>query len=89
MAVEAPEHLGKTGKAVGLDVGIANLAISSDGIKYGNFNAKWAEKQAIRWQSKYAKRKNQATVAVYQWNHNHKTFKKELDDYQNWQRAQQ
>lgn len=89
VAVEAPEHLGKTGKAVGLDVGIANLAISSDGIKYGNFNAKWAEKQAIRWQSKYAKRKNQATVAVYQWNHNHKTFKKELDDYQNWQRAQQ
>lgn len=88
VAVEAPEHLGKTGKAVGIDVGIANLAISSDGIKYGNFNAKWAEKQAIRWQSKYAKRKDQATAAVCQWNHNHKTFKKELDDYQNWQRAQ-
>ena len=89
VAVEVPEHLKKTGKAVGIDVGIANLAISSDGIKYGTFNAKWAEKQAIRWQSKYAKRKHQATVAVFQWNHNHKTIKKELGDYQNWQRAQQ
>ena len=89
VAVEAPEYLRKTGKAVGVDVGIANLAISSDGIKYGTFNAKWAEKQAAKWQSKYAKRKYQATVAVCQWNHNHKTIKKELGDYQNWQRAQQ
>ena len=89
VAIEAPEHLRKTGKAVGIDVGITNLAISSDGIKYGTFNSKWVEKQAIRWQSKYAKRKHQATVAVFQWNHNHKTFKKELSDYQNWQRAQQ
>ncbi|WP_283622071.1 RNA-guided endonuclease TnpB family protein [Limosilactobacillus avium] len=89
VAIEAPEHLRKTGKAVGIDVGITNLAISSDGIKYGTFNSKWVEKQAIRWQSKYAKRKHQATVAVCQWNHNHKTFKKELSDYQNWQRAQQ
>ncbi|WP_047768145.1 RNA-guided endonuclease TnpB family protein [Limosilactobacillus panis] len=89
VAVETPKHLRKTGKAVGIDVGIANLAISSDGIKYGTFNAKWAEKQAAKWQSKYAKRKHQATVAVCQWNHNHKTTKKELSDYQNWQRAQQ
>ena len=89
VAVEAPKHLRKTGKAVGIDVGIANLAISSDGIKYETFNAKWAEKQATKWQSKYAKRKHQATVVVCQWNHNHKTIKKELSDYQNWQRAQQ
>ena len=74
VAIEAPEHLRKTGKAVGIDVGITNLAISSDGIKYGTFNSKWVKKQAIRWQSKYAKRKHQATVAVCQWNHNHKTF---------------
>jgi putative transposase len=89
VAVEAPEHLRRTGKVVGIDVGVASLAISSDGIKYGTFNAKWAEKQATNWQSKYAKRKHQATVAVCQWNHNHKTIKKELGDYRNWQRAQQ
>jgi putative transposase len=39
----APRALSKTGKAVGLDVGIANLAISSDGIKYQAFNAKCLE----------------------------------------------
>ncbi|WP_367333582.1 RNA-guided endonuclease TnpB family protein [Limosilactobacillus sp.] len=89
VAVEAPEHLRRTGKVVGIDVGVTSLAVSSDGIKYGTFNAKWAEKQATKWQSKYAKRKHQATVAVCQWNHNHKTIKKELGDYQNWQRAQQ
>lgn len=87
--VEAPQALPKTGRAVGLDVGVADLAISSDGIKYGTFHARWAEKQATKWQSKYAKRKHQATIAVRQWNHNHKTVKEELNDYQNWQRAQQ
>ena len=89
VAFEAPNHLRKTGKAIGIDVGITDLAISSDGIKYGTFNAKWAEKQVTKWQSKYAKRKHQATVAVRQRNHNHKTMKKELSNYQNWQRAQQ
>ncbi len=85
--VSAPQALLKTGKKVGLDVGIANLAISSDGIKYKTFNAKWLKKQAIRWQSKYSRRRHRATIAVRQWNHNHKTLKAELDDYQNWQRA--
>ena len=89
VAVKAPKHLSKTGKTVGLDVGITDLAISSDGIKYGIFNAKWAEKQATIWQRKYSKRRHQATIAVRQWNHHHKTMKKELSDYQNWQRAQQ
>ncbi|MCT3438225.1 transposase, partial [Limosilactobacillus fermentum] len=84
----APEALPKTGKTVGLDVGIADLAISSDGEKFGTFNAKWLEKQATKWQSKYSRRKYQATVAVRQWNHNHKDVKMDLNDYQNWQRAQ-
>ena len=85
--VQAPQALPKTGKTVGLDVGIADLAISSDGIKYGTFQPKWLEKQTVKWQSKYNKRKHQAMIAVQQWNHNHKTIKAELNDYQNWQRA--
>lgn len=85
--VQAPQSLPKTGKTVGLDVGIADLAISSDGIKYGTFQPKWLEKQTVKWQSKYNKRKHQAMIAVQQWNHNHKTIKAELNDYQNWQRA--
>ena len=83
----APKALPKTGKAVGIDVGIADLAISSDGVKYGTFNAKWLEKQAAKGQSKYNKRKSQATVAVQQYNHKHKIIKMSVDDYQNWQRA--
>ena len=89
VAVPAPEQLNKTGKAVGIDVGITDLAVSSDGIKYGTFNARWYEKQTVTWQRKYSKRRHQATLAVRQWNHNHKTVKKELDDYQNWQQARQ
>ena len=87
--VEEPQALPKTGKAVGLDVGIAGLVISSDGIKYGTFNSHWRERQALKWQSKYAKRKHQVIIAVRQWNHNHKTIKEEVTGYQNWQRARQ
>lgn len=83
----APKSLPKTSKAVGLDMGLADLAISSDGVKYDTFNTKWLDKQATKWQSVYAKRKYRATIAVRQWNHNHKTVKEELYDYQNWQRA--
>lgn len=80
-------QLPKTGAVVGIDVGLADLAITSDGFKYGTFNAKWLEKQATNWQSKYSKRKHQATVAMYQWNHKYKIMKKEIQDYKNWQRA--
>ena len=82
------QPLEKTGAVVGIDVGLADLAITSDGKKYGAFNAKWLEKQAINWQSKHSKRKYKATVAVRQWNHNHKEIKEDVYDYQNWQRAQ-
>lgn len=80
-------QLPKTGDAVGIDVGLANLAITSDGQKYGTFDACWAEKQAQIWQSKFSKRKYRAMVAVRHWNHNHKDSQMELSDYQNWQRA--
>ncbi len=82
------QPLEKTGAVVGIDVGLADLAITSDGKKFDTFNAKWLEKQALTWQSKYSKRRHQATVAVRQWNHNHKDIKEDIDDYQNWQRAQ-
>lgn len=80
-------QLPKTGNAVGIDVGLADLAITSDGQKYSAFDAYWAEKQAQIWQSKFSKRKYRAMVAVRQWNHNHKDSQMELSDYQNWQRA--
>ncbi|WP_367341245.1 RNA-guided endonuclease TnpB family protein [Limosilactobacillus sp.] len=81
------EQLPKTGQSVGIDVGIADLAIASNGIKYPTFNAHWHEKQVIKWQSKFNRRKNIAETAVNQWNHSHKTIKEDLNDYQNWQKA--
>lgn len=54
--------LEKTGAVVGIDMGVADLAITSDGDKYPTFNAKWLEKQAIIWQSKFSKRKHRALV---------------------------
>lgn len=83
------KQLAKTGKSVGIDVGVSNLAITSDGNKYNKFNARWLEKQAKQWQRKFDKRKHQATVAIRQWNHNHKDIETELDDYQNRQVARQ
>lgn len=79
--------LEKTGAVVGIDMGVADLAITSDGRKYHTFKANWYEKQSKKWQSKFNKRKDRATITVRQWNHNHKDSKMLLDDYQNWQRA--
>lgn len=81
------KQLPKTGAMVGIDVGLADLAITSHGLKYGTFNARWLEKKVVNWQSKYDKRKHQATVAMYEWNHKYKIMKKEIQDYKNWQRA--
>ncbi|MCF2545497.1 transposase, partial [Ligilactobacillus ruminis] len=74
-------------QSVGLDMGLADLVISSDGVKYGTFNAEWLEKQAVRWQRKYARRRYLAQCEVWKWNHNRSDHLEELDDYSNWQRA--
>ncbi len=81
------QPLEKTGAVVGIDMGVADLAITSDGKKYHTFKANWYDKQANKWQSKFSRRKDRATVKVRQFNHNHKDIKEELEDYSNWQRA--
>ena len=58
-------QLPETHQSVGLDMGLADLAISSDGVKYGAFNAEWLEKQAIQWQRKYARRRYLAQCRVW------------------------
>ena len=83
------QPLEKTGAVVGIDMGVADLAITSDGKKYSKFITSYLDKQVKTWQSKFSKRKHQATVQVRQWNHNHKDIKEELEDYSNWQRARQ
>ena len=81
------QPLEKTEAVVGIDMGVADLAITSDGRKYHTFKANWYEKQSKKWQSKFNKRKDRATIAVRQFNHNHKDIKEELEDYSNWQKA--
>ena len=79
--------LSKTGKQVGIDMGVADLAITSDQKKYAKFSAKWYEKQVIIWQSKFSKRKHNAFVKMCRYNHTHKNTKQTIDDYVNWQKA--
>ena len=74
------QPLEKTGAVVGIDLGVADLAITSDGYKYKPFKASWYNKQATKWQSKFSKRKDRVTIAVRQFNHNHKDIRKELRD---------
>ena len=81
------KSLEKTGAIVGVDLGVADLAITSDSKKYPKFRTSYLDKQVKAWQSKYSKRKCRTTVQVRQWNHNHKDTKMELGDYANWQRA--
>lgn len=83
-----PEPFTKTNLVVGIDMGVADLAITSDGDKYDKFQALWETYQATAWQRKYNRRKYKATINVRQWNHNkaHLTDMV-INDYQNWQRA--
>lgn len=81
------QPLEKTGAVVGIDMGVADLAITSDGKKYSKFRTSYLDKQVRAWQSKFSKRKQRDLVKVRQWNHNHKDTKMELEDYSNWQRA--
>ncbi|MDT6979410.1 RNA-guided endonuclease TnpB family protein [Levilactobacillus zymae] len=85
-----PKPLPKTGVQVGIDLGVADLAITSDGRKYPKFQAPWEEQQGTTWQRKFDRRKHQAKINVIQWNHdkNH-LIELELNDYKNWQRARQ
>lgn len=79
--------LEKTGAVVGVDLGVADLAITSDGKKYESFKPTYLDKQVRSWQSKFSKRKYRATTEVRQWNHNHNDYKMLVEDYHNWQRA--
>ena len=58
--------LPKTGKAVGIDVGLTHLAILSDGRKFDKFSSDYCEKQAEIWQSKSSKRRHLALVKSQQ-----------------------
>ena len=90
LQVEVPEikTFVKTNKAVGIDVGVADLAILSDGKKYLSFDGSYFEKKAKTWQRKYAKRKYQAQVLVAQDKNRRVLIPRSLESFKNWQKSQ-
>ena len=52
--ISEPEKYSLTGKQVGIDVGVADLAILSNGLKYSSFDSSYFEKKARIWQKKYS-----------------------------------
>ncbi|MDE6491823.1 MAG: transposase [Lactobacillus sp.] len=87
---EAPKlkEFPKTGKAVGIDVGVADLAILSDGTKYSSFDGSYFERKAKIWQKKYSKRKYRAQVLVAQDKNSQVLIPRSLENFKNWQKAQ-
>ena len=81
------QPLEPTGAVVGIDMGVADLAITSDGYKYPKFATPYLDHKVTEAQSKFSKRKQKDLIRVRQWNHNHKDSKMELEDYYNWQKA--
>lgn len=89
VAVDDPniQPLEPTGAVVGIDMGVADLAITSDGYKYPKFTTSYLDNKVAETQSRFSRRRQRALVRVRQWNHNHKDIKQELEDYSNWQKA--
>ena len=80
--------LKKTGKQVGIDAGVADLAILSNGIKYPTFDGSHYEKKADNWQRKYSRRYNLANRLCLQDKNRKVLCPRNLDNFKNWQKAQ-
>ena len=85
--VQAPQKFKKTGKQVGIDVGVADLAILSNGLKYPAFDASYFEKQGRLWQSKYSRRRHLASLLCEQDKNQKVLNPRSLESFSNWQRA--
>lgn len=81
--------LPKTNKSVGLDLGVADLAISSDGIKYDTFHVEDLEYKAELWQRKFSKRRHQAKVCIESDKYSKVLVPRDFNDFKNLQKAQQ
>ena len=82
------EQFKQTGKQVGIDVGVADLAILSNGLKYPSFDGSYYEKKAINWQKKYSRRRHLAQILCLQDKQRKVLCPKSLDSFSNWQKAQ-
>ena len=86
--IKDPEPFNKTGRQVGIDVGVADLAILSNGIKYPTFDGSYYKKKAIKWQRKYSRRRELANRLCLQDKNRKVLCPRNLDSFKNWQKAQ-
>ena len=81
------KQLSKTKKAVGIDVGVADLAIMSNGFKYETFDGSYFEHKAKLWQRKFSRRRHQAKVLVAQDYNRRMPNPRSLESFKNWEKA--
>lgn len=84
------DPLPKTDRAVGLDVGIADLLITSDGVKYPTkrFDKLLARKKHY-WEKRLARRRLAAEREIAWDKHNKANYVRHLPDFKNYMRAKQ
>lgn len=78
----------KTGKAVGIDLGVVDLAILSNGLKYPSFDGAYFEAKANNWQRKYSRRRHLANLLCKQDRNKKVLVPRSLESFSNWQKAQ-
>ncbi|WP_137631683.1 RNA-guided endonuclease TnpB family protein, partial [Secundilactobacillus hailunensis] len=80
--------LAKTGNPVGIDLGVADLMITSDGVKYPTirFDKRLSKKQHY-WEKRLARRRLQAQQEIAWDKHNKVSEPRELADFKNYQKA--
>lgn len=83
-------ELVKTGNSVGIDMGVADLMITSDGIKYPTIRFdKILSKKKHYWEKRLARRRLQAMKEIA-WDHHDKVLSpRELSDFKNYLKAKQ
>ncbi|XHU93054.1 IS200/IS605 family element transposase accessory protein TnpB [Lactobacillus helveticus] len=86
--IPEPEKYSLTDKQVGIDVGVADLAILSNELKYPSFDSSYFEKKAKIWQKKYSRRRHLVKLLVLQDRNKRVLCPRSLESFTNWQKAQ-
>ena len=82
-----PVELAKTGKVVGIDVGLTDLAVYSNGFKSGRFLDKELTDKIERSQRVYSKRRHYAKVKIAMDNRNKVIDPRTMSDFSNVEKA--
>ena len=82
------QTLRKTGSSVGIDMGLADLMITSDGVKYPTVRFdKILSKKKHYWEKRLARRRIQAQKEIAWDKHNKVLNPRELSNFKNYQKA--